>query len=374
MILTKENEMVKFLDLKKQYLSIKGEIDHAISSVINDTAFVGGKYVKQFEESFAEYLKINHCIGVANGTDALEIAIEALDLPKSSEIIVPANSFIASSEAVTRSGCKVRFCDVGDDYNIDLADLEKQINPNTSAIMAVHLYGNPCDMDGLIQIANKHKLKLIEDCAQAHGATYQGIKVGNFGDIATFSFYPGKNLGAYGDGGAIVMKNFDYAQKCRMIANHGSAVKYHHDFEGRNSRLDGINAAILYFKLYHLDKWNAIRNAAAEYYMERLGDVDGITLPKNTDGKYQVWHLFVIRSQQNKQLAEFLNKKEIQTGYHYPVALPRLKAYSYIDQDTSYMNAVKWDSQLLSLPMGDHLNSDDVTKVCDAVLEFVEQS
>lgn len=362
--------MVKFLDLKKQYLSIKGEIDHAISSVINDTAFVGGKYVKQFEESFAEYLKINHCISVANGTDALEIAIESLELPKGSEIIVPANSFIASSEAVTRSGHKVRFCDVGEDYNIDLEDLERQITDNTSAIMAVHLYGNPCDMEQLMAIAGKYKLKLIEDCAQAHGATYKGIKVGNFGDIGAFSFYPGKNLGAYGDGGAIVMKNFDYAQKCRMIANHGSAVKYHHDFEGRNSRLDGINAAVLYFKLYHLDRWNAIRNAAAEFYIEQLSDIKGLVLPRNTPEKYHVWHLFVVRSDKNKELQQFLDTHEIQTGYHYPVALPRLKAYSYLNQDTSYMNAVKWDKQLLSLPMGDHLNSDQVQKVCQSIKEY----
>lgn len=365
-------KMVKFLDLKKQYLSIKGEIDHAISMVINDTAFVGGKYVKQFEESFAEYLKINYCIGVANGTDALEIAIEALELPKGSEIIVPANSFIASSEAVTRSGHKVRFCDVGDDYNIDIDDLQEQINENTSAIMAVHLYGKPCDIVEISQIASRNNLKLIEDCAQAHGATYDGIKVGNFGDIAAFSFYPGKNLGAYGDGGAVVTKHFDYAQKVRMISNHGSAVKYHHDFEGRNSRLDGINAAILYFKLYHLDKWNAIRNAAAEYYIENLGGIDDLIIPANSENKYHVWHLFVVRSMKNQKLAKFLNDNDIQTGFHYPIALPRLKAYSYITQDTSYMNAVKWAPQLLSLPMGDHLNSDQVAVVCDRIKEFFE--
>ena len=231
--------MVKFLDLKSQYDSIKDEIDEAIKNVISETAFIGGKYVEQFEKEFAEFCQAKYCQGVANGTDALEIVIEALDLPKGSEIIVPANSFIASSESVTRSGHKVVFCDCDEsNYTISIPSLKSKITPNTKAIIAVHLYGHPCDMDEILAIAKEHNLKVIEDCAQSHGAEYKGKRVGAIGDAGTFSFYPGKNLGAYGDGGAIVTNDKELATKCKMIANHGRIEKYNHEFEGRNSRLD----------------------------------------------------------------------------------------------------------------------------------------
>lgn len=365
--------MVKFLDLKKQYLSIQGEIGNAINSVLNDTAFVGGKYVKQFEEAFAGYIGTNFCIGVGNGTDALEIALESLDLPTGSEVIVPANSFIASSEAITRAGLKVRFCDHNDYYTMDIADLEKQINPNTSAIMPVHLYGQPAMMDEILAIAKKHNLKVIEDCAQAHGAEYKGRKVGTIGDVACFSFYPGKNLGAYGDAGAIVTNNAEIAEKCRLIANHGSKVKYHHEMEGRNSRMDGINAAVLYAKLYHIDKWNHIRNEAGNYYINSLKDLQLPVMPQIMPDTFHVFHLFVIRHPKRDELAEFLKSDEIETGIHYPVSLPRLKAYHYINQDTSYMNATKFDSQLLSLPMGDHLTNVECDLVIDAIRKYAEK-
>jgi dTDP-4-amino-4,6-dideoxygalactose transaminase len=362
--------MVKFLDLNKQYQSIKNEIDHAIKVVVDDSSFVGGKYPMMFEDSFASYIGANHCIGVANGTDALEIAIEALDLSDGSEIIVPANSFIASSEAITRSGKKVRFCDQDENYTISVEDIKNQINSKTSAIMVVHLYGHPADMDPIIELAKAHNLKIIEDCAQAHGALYIGRKVGTFGDIAAFSFYPGKNLGAYGDGGAIVTNNDELANKCRLISNHGSARKYEHDFEGRNSRLDSIQASILNAKLYHLDKWNAIRNTAAGFYNEYLTGVGDLILPKVENWANSVFHLYVIRTEKRDELSKYLNENDIQTGIHYPIALPNLQAYKYVTQDTSYMKAVKYDKQLLSLPMGDHLTSDDADKVVWAVREF----
>jgi dTDP-4-amino-4,6-dideoxygalactose transaminase len=365
--------MVKFLDLKKQYLSIKGEVNNAINSVINDTAFVGGKYAKQFEEAFASYIGVNHCIGVGNGTDALEIAIESLGLPAGSEIIVPANSFIASSEAVTRAGCKVRFCDHNEYYTLDISDLENQINPNTSAIMAVHLYGQPAMMNEIMAIAKKHNLKVIEDCAQAHGAEYNGSRVGSFGDVGCFSFYPGKNLGAYGDAGAIVTNNIDIADKCRLISNHGAKIKYLHDIEGRNSRMDGINAAVLYVKLAHLDKWNRIRSEAANYYTQLLKAYSLPILPSIMPSTSHVFHLFVIRHPERTKLAEHLNNSGIETGIHYPVCLPKLKAYSYISQDTSYMKALQYDDQLLSLPMGDHLTNADCDLVVDSIVEFINR-
>ena len=272
--------MVKFLDLKSQYYSIKSEIDKAIQNVIENSAFIGGEHVAQFEDSFSNYVGAGYCVGVGNGTDALEIAIEALDMPIGSEIIVPANSFIASSEAVTRSGHKVIFVDIDtESYVVSIEDLKKRITPKTKAIMAVHLYGHPCDMDELAKIAKEYNLYIIEDCAQAHGAEYKGKRVGGIGDIATFSFYPGKNLGAYGDGGVITTNNLELSVQCRKIANHGRIAKYDHEFEGRNSRLDAIQAAILSVKLKYLDSWIERRVQVAEQYLQGLDSIDNITLP-----------------------------------------------------------------------------------------------
>lgn len=362
--------MIKFLDLKKQYLSIKDEIDLAIQNVINDTAFVGGKYVKEFENSFANYNNSKYSIGVANGTDALEIALQSLDLPKNSEVIVPANSFIASAEAVSRVGLKVRFCDNNEYYNIDIEDLKKQINSNTSAIMAVHLYGQVCQIDEILKIAKENNLKVIEDAAQAHGAEFNSNKVGNFGDIACFSFYPGKNLGAYGDAGAIMTNNPELAEKCRLIANHGSKEKYHHQIEGRNSRLDGINAAVLNVKLKKLDEWNKIRREIAQYYVENLKNIDEIVLPKEIENVYSVYHLFVIRYKYRDKLIEHLKNDGVETGIHYPISLPKLEAYKYIKQDCSYMCATNWDKELISLPMGEHLTMKDCEYIVNSIKNY----
>lgn len=362
--------MVKFLDLHKQYLSIKGEIDAAIKSVISDSAFVGGKYVNFFEEQFRNYIAANYCIGVANGTDALEIAIKSLELPANTEIIVPANSFVATAEAVINAGYKIKFCDNNNYYNIDYRDFEENITENTSAVIFVHLYGQSVDFDNLLPIAKKHNLKIIEDCAQAHGTKYKNKKVGTFGDIAAFSFYPGKNLGAYGDAGAIITNDYQLANKCRLLANHGSPKKHEHTIVGRNSRLDGINAAILNAKLYHLDKWNAIRNVAASYYNEYLKDVGDLILPEILEDTYSVFHLYVIRTKYRDELADFLNKNEIETGIHYPIAIPKQKAFSFVNQDTTYMRACNWDKELLSLPMGEHLTSADTEKVVSAIRKF----
>jgi len=363
--------MIKFLDLKQQYKSIKTEIDDAIASVIDDSAFVGGKYVQAFESAFADYCQVEYCLGVGNGTDALEIAIEALGLPRGGEIIVPANSFIASSEAVTRSGYKVVFADISPaSYTIDPVSVSSLVTTETRAIMAVHLYGHACDMDALMEIANQHELMIIEDCAQAHGAEYKGKRVGGIGDVATFSFYPGKNLGAYGDGGAITTNSNDVYLKARMIANHGRIDKYNHEFEGRNSRLDGIQAAILTVKLRHLDSWNDHRISIADYYLERLGGVASLKLPKRESWAKQVYHLFVIETEQRDQLKSFLASNDIHSGIHYPIPLPELSAYDYITQNTSEMYARGLGQRLLSLPMGDHLDKASASKVVKTVINF----
>jgi len=365
--------MVKFLDLAAQYSTLKQEIDTVIRDVIMKSAFVGGEYVTNFEIDFARYIGVQHCLGVANGTDAIEIAIEALDLPPGSEIIVPANSFIASSEAVSRQGHRVIFADVDPrSYTISIEDVQKRITPRTRAIICVHLYGHPCDMDMLQDLANANDIYIIEDCAQAHGAEYKGQRVGAIGDIATFSFYPGKNLGAYGDGGAITTNSAEFANKCRMIANHGRIEKYNHEFEGRNSRLDGLQAAVLSIKLKHLDNWIEKRVEVANYYLSKLSHIELISLPSKQNWVKHAYHLFVIRTDKRDSLAEFLANKGIQTGIHYPISLPKLKAYEYTGQGNEDMFANQSDKCLLSLPIGEHLSRENLEKVVAAIEEYFE--
>lgn len=363
--------MIKFLDLRAQYLSIKPAIDKAIADVLNDTAFIGGDYVKAFERAFARWLGVEHCIGVANGTDAIEIAFEALQLPPGSEVIVPGNSFISSSEAVTRSGLRVVFADVDSGHYTMTADhVRSRLTERTSAILAVHLYGHPCDMFALRALADDHGLKIVEDCAQAHGAKCRGKMIGTLGDVATFSFYPGKNLGAYGDAGAIVTRNDKTARLARMIANHGRIAKYDHEFEGRNSRLDGLQAAILSAKLQHLDRWTETRITLAEQYCGELAGVGDIVLPHRADWAKQVYHLFVIRTGKRNELKAWLAKRDIETGIHYPVALPKLQAYAYVGQAGEDLFVNRSAGTLLSLPIGEHMSANDVAQVSAAIRDF----
>lgn len=366
--------MIKFLDLSAQYQTIKKDIDQAIQNVIQESAFIGGRHVAQFENEFAGYVDAGYCIGVGNGTDALEIAIEALDLPPGSEIIIPANSFIASSESVTRCGYKPVFCDINEtDYTLDINDVKSRITDKTSAVIAVHLYGHPCDMDPLLDLAREHGLRIIEDCAQAHGAEYKGRRIGAIGDIGAFSFYPGKNLGAYGDAGAIVTNNEALALRCRMIANHGRKEKYDHLFEGRNSRLDGLQAAVLSVKLKHLDDWIAIRRKCADVYRKYLTGVDELHLPAEQPWSRHAYHLFVIRTKERDALRDLLRNGAVETGIHYPVALPGLEAYRNHFQHNESMRATRYSETLLSLPIGEHLSSDDVTYVSEWVIKFFQQ-
>lgn len=363
--------MIKFLDLHAQYLSIRDEIDTAVAAVIRESAFVSGPYAARFEQAFAAYQQVGHCIGVANGTDAIEIVLEALQLPPGSEVIVPANSFIASSEAVTRAGHRVVFADVDrSTYNLDATDVERRITAKTAAILAVHLYGQPCDMAALSEVARRRDVALIEDAAQAHGAEFRGRRVGTFGVAATFSFYPGKNLGAYGDAGAITTGDAELAKRCRMIANHGRVDKYDHQFEGRNSRLDGLQGAVLEVKLRHLDRWLQRRNEVAEGYRRGLAQVRELILPQQRSDVRHGYHLFVVRCAQRDALAAHLNACGIQTGVHYPIALPRLRAYAHLGQADAPLFANSLGPQLLSLPMGEHLSDADVATVCRAIAEF----
>lgn len=360
---------VPFLDLKAQYSSIKDEIDAAVSAVIQETAFISGKFAEQFEEAFANYLGVDHCIGCANGTDAIEMALAAIGLQPDDEVIVPANSFIATSEAVTTAGGRVVFADVDPtSYNITVETITPKITDKTKAVIAVHLYGNPVDMDPIIDIAGRQNLKIFEDSAQAHGALYKGRHIGTIGDAGTFSFYPGKNLGAYGDAGAIVTNNAEINVFCRRIKNHGRLDKFDHELEGRNSRLDGIQGAILEVKLKHLEKWLEGRRSVAERYNELLSDVAGLTLPVQTEDSRHVYHLYVIQVDNRDEVRSRLKERGVSTGVHYPVALPFLGAYQHLKHSPAdFPVAHRAMSRILSLPMCPELSQEQIEYVAENV-------
>jgi dTDP-4-amino-4,6-dideoxygalactose transaminase len=364
---------IPFVDLKVQYYSIKGEIDKAISSVIQDSAFIGGKFVKSFEKSFADYIGVKNCIGVGNGTDALYIALKALEISEGDEVITVANTFIATSEAITMTGTKVVFVDCDKDtYNIDVDKIEGAISPKTKAIVPVHLYGQPADMDRIKDIAKTHELFVVEDAAQAHGAEYKGQRIGTVGDMACFSFFPGKNLGAYGDAGAIVTNNDELERKARMFANHGRMGKYNHEFEGRNSRLDGLQAAILDVKLKHLDKWTERRRTIAKMYDASLKDI--VITPSVLPDVKHVYHLYVIQIKNRERVKELLAEKGIATGIHYPIPLPFLKAYSYLGHKPGdFPVAYFMKDEILSLPIHGNMTDEQVDYVIASLKDIMNK-
>lgn len=364
---------IPFVDLKAQYYSIKNEIDQAIQAVIQDSAFIKGKYVKSFEVNFAKYIGVKHCIGVGNGTDAIFVALKSLGIKEGDEVITAANSFIATSEAITRAGAKVVFVDCNkESYNIDTNKLERVITSKTKAIIPVHLYGQPTDMNSVLQIARKYNLFIIEDAAQAHGAKYEGRNIGTLGDCACFSFFPGKNLGAYGDAGAIITDNDKLAHKARMFANHGRSEKYNHEFEGVNSRLDGLQAAILDVKLKHLEKWDERRRAIAKMYNEELNG-NFITPPVLSNVRH-VYHLYVIRVKNRNELREILAEKGISTGIHYPIPLPFLKAYNYLGHEPEdFPVAYSLKDEIISIPIYGDMTDAQVDYVIKAAKNAVKR-
>jgi dTDP-4-amino-4,6-dideoxygalactose transaminase len=361
---------IPLVDLKTQYDSIRGEIDAAIASVINQTAFIGGAFVKQFEEEFAGYCGVKHCVAVANGTDALFIALKALGVGPGDEVITVANTFVATSEAIKMAGAKVVFVDIDPrTYLIDVNLIEEKITPRTKAIIPVHLYGQPADMDSIRAIARKHKLAIVGDAAQAHGAKDKGVPIARLADITCFSFYPGKNLGAYGDGGALVTDNEAWAASARMFANHGRTKKYDHDLEGVNSRLDGLQAAVLSVKLRYIEKWTESRRRIANLYNEALKRLNVFT-PQERANVRAVYHLYVVRVPALKRdnLQEHLATKGISTGIHYPIALPYLNAYKSLGHtERDFPESLKASGQILSLPIFPELPDDHVQYVAEQV-------
>ncbi|MCI5129934.1 MAG: DegT/DnrJ/EryC1/StrS family aminotransferase [Candidatus Electrothrix sp. EH2] len=363
---------IPFVDLKKQYSLIENEIISSIKAVINDTAFIGGKYVQNFEQQFAKFCHAEHCVGVGNGTDALFIALKALGIGSGDEVITAANSFIATSEAITMTGAKVVFVDCDpNSYNIATDNLDKFITKKTKAIIPVHLYGQPANMVDIQKIAKKYGLYIIEDAAQAHGAEHNGGRVGTLGDIACFSFYPGKNLGAYGDAGTIVTNDAELAKKCRMIANHGRTEKYNHQFEGVNSRLDGIQAAILTVKLKYLEQWTEKRRTNASFYNRYLQRTS-VDRPEELAGNRHVYHLYVVRVTDRDNIVAELRKRDIAVGIHYPISLPFLEAYRYLGHKNSdFPVASQYAEEIISLPMFSELEQEQIEYVCKQLVDII---
>lgn len=360
---------VPFADLKRQYVRIEKDIQQAIASVIEDTAFINGKYVSMFESNFAAYVSAKHCIGVGNGTDALFIALKSLGIGKDDEVLVPANTFVATSEAVSLTGARVVFVDCDSQYNMDLRDAKKRITRKARAIVPVHLYGQPMNLDDVKLFAGEHGLATVQDCAQAHGATWKGKTLADYGDILCYSFYPGKNLGAYGDAGAIVTNDDRLADVSRMFANHGRKAKYSHQFEGVNSRMDGIQGAILDAKLKHLEQWTKNRIRSAKIYDELLGD--GIVKPTVTDGARHVYHLYVVRVNNRSDVQAGLKDKGIATGIHYPIPLPQLEACQYLGyRPEDFPVAHAYKDTIVSLPMFAEMTEQEVTYVCECLNEL----
>ncbi len=363
---------IPFLDLKAQYLGMKEEIDQAVKAILENTSFIGGPLVNQFEKQFAEYIGAEFAIGCANGTDALEIALKALGVGPGDEVIVPAMSWISTSEAVSTVGATPVFCDIDPDYyTIAPERIEALITKNTKVIIPVHLYGAPADMPSIMKIARSHGLKVLEDCAQSHGAKIDKQTVGTFGDIATFSFYPGKNLGAYGDAGAIVTNSEKLADFCRMYSNHGQITKHHHVMEGRNSRLDTLNASILTVKLKYIDQWNQARRNAADQYLLHLQKLPQLKLPQTIDHGSPVYHVFAISTKERDQLKAFLQEKGIATQIHYPYAMPVMPAYAHRQLDlVDYENAISLGDEELSLPIYPEITDNQIQYVCNCIIEF----
>ena len=361
--------MIKFLDLHKINQRFKSEIDLAIREVLESGWYLLGEKNKAFEENFAKYCETKFSIGCANGLDALHLAIRAYDFPKDSEIIVPANTYIASILAISNCGLKPILVEPNlETYNIDADLIEAKITEKTKAIVVVHLYGQAVEMEKIWELAKKYNLKIIEDSAQAHGAIYQGKKVGNLGDIGCFSFYPGKNLGALGDGGSITTNDEEVAIKIRAIANYGSLIKYENIYKGLNSRLDEIQAAILDLKLQFLDADNQQRREIAKIYRENIKN-EKIVLPKLYKEESHVWHLFVIRTKDRDKLQEYLKIKGIQTLIHYPIPPHKQNAYKEWN-NLSFPIAEKIHKEVLSLPISPAMNKEEAFYIAQILNEF----
>ena len=364
---------VPFLDLKVQYESIRDEITSALQQVLDNTAFAGGSFVEGFEKDFASFCQCEFAIGVDSGTTALWMALLGLGIGQGDEVITTPNTFIATAEAISFCGAKPVFVDVDEQtYNINPDLLEKIITPKTKAVIPVHLYGQTADMDRITEIARAHGLFVIEDACQAHGAEYKGRRAGSIGDAGCFSFYPGKNLGAYGEAGAIVTNNAELAEKMRMFRDHGQARKYYHSIIGWNARMDGFQGAVLSVKLKHLSAWNEARRKNAQLYYELLADVDDVITPLEANYAKHIYHIFAIRVRSREELISSLAQKDIHCGIHYPVPIHLQDAYKNLNIGKgSFVVAEKCAAELISLPMFPELAGEQIRYVVHEIKRFV---
>ena len=363
---------VPFVDLQIQYESLRAEIAPALESVMKRGAFILGDEVASFEKAFAEFCGMKECVGVATGCDALLWALKACGIGPGDEVITVANTYIATVLAITASGARPVLVDcLEDSYEIDPEAARRAVTSKTKAIIPVHLYGQAADMDPILEVARKHNLLVIEDAAQAHGALYKGNPCGSFGVVGCFSFYPGKNLGAYGDGGAVVTNDPGIAERIRMFRNYGQSKKYHHDAFGWNSRLDTMQAAILSIKLPRLNGWNDARRKSAALYRDLLRDVP-VRLPAESADNKHIYHLFVIRVSRRDELLAFLGARQISCGIHYPIPNHLQKAYAGLGYKAgAFPVSERVAGEILSLPMYPELSTDQVRYVCDSIREFM---
>lgn len=360
---------VSFNNLKPVQTLIADEVNTAIQRVLNRGWYILGPEVEAFEAQYAKYHGVKHAVGVANGTDAIELALRAAGIGAGDEVITVAHTAVATVCAIERAGATPILVDIkADTYTIDPAAVKAAITPRTKAIIPVHLYGHPADLDVLMDIASKHALLLIEDCAQAHGAQYKGKRVGTVGHLATFSFYPTKNLGAYGDGGAVITNDDHYAARLKSLRNYGQMTRYYHEERGVNSRLDEMQAAILQVKLRHLDNHNAMRREIAEIYQQTL---TGVTLPISTENSFHVYHLYVIRHPQRDQLMNILKERGIQTLIHYPVPVHLQNGYRDLNLPAGSLPVTEqMAGEILSLPMYVGLTEEDVRHIGNTISEI----
>ena len=365
---------VPFVDLHAQYLTIKPEIDAAIADVIAHSAYIRGSHVEEFEKIWSTTMGVKHCVSCANGTDAIYIVMRGLGIKPGDEVITTAHSWISTTETITQAGGRVVFCDTeADTFNIDAAQIEARITPRTVGIIPVHLYGQPADMGAIMKIAAKHKLWVIEDCAQSHLARFGGQLVGTFGNAATFSFYPGKNLGAYGDAGALVTNDDKLADWTAIYARHGG--KGEHTMEGINSRLDGLQAAILNVKAPHLAAWTEARRRVAARYNELLQGVGDVITPRVGPNRDHVYHLYVIRTERRDALKQFLAEAGIGTVLNYPKALPFYPAYAYLGhKPADFPKAFANQSRILSLPIYPEISDEMIAYVAAQIKKFFAQA
>lgn len=359
---------VDFAKFDYMHEELEVEIKRAINEVVESNWFIEGKKLEEFEKKFAEYCGAKYCVGCGNGLDGLTLALRAMGVKRDDEVIIPSHTFIATSLAVSNIGAIPVFVEVKDDYTIDPKLIEEAITDKTKAIIAVHLYGQCADMDPINEIAKKHNLYVLEDAAQAHGATYKGRKAGTLGDAAEFSFYPGKNLGAMGDAGCVVTNNEEIAKEVKKLGNYGSSKKYCHESKGVNSRLDEIQAAILSVKLKNLDKWNKERNKIANLYLNGIKN-EKITLPYVSENNEHVWHLFVVRVDDRNAFQNYLKENGIASLIHYPTAITKQEAYSeFVDLDLP--KAIEMANKVVSLPMYYGMTEEEINYVIEVINKY----